>query len=102
MSCPDANSATGESRTAPVIEYTFELWRGMTDWEPAITGIRRLSDRIHHKKSSKYQPDRATHRPNWPMAPCKPLYGVRREQQRPHLRSHRRGLGRLPGADVAP
>ena len=36
----------------------------------------------------------------WPSR--KPLYGVRREQQRPHLRSHRRGLGRLLGADVAP
>ena len=34
--------------------------------------------------------------------PRKPLYGVRREQQRPHLRSHCRGLGRLLGADVAP
>ena len=40
MSCPDANSATAESRTAPVIEYTFELRHGMTDSEPAITGIR--------------------------------------------------------------
>ena len=36
------------------------------------------------------------------MPSRKPLYGVRREQQRPHLRSHRRGLGRLLGADVAP
>ena len=36
------------------------------------------------------------------MPSCKPLYRVRREQQRPHLRSHRRGLGRLLGADVAP
>ncbi|MGW1602017.1 amino acid adenylation domain-containing protein, partial [Streptomyces eurythermus] len=30
----------------------------------------------------KYQPDRATHRPNWRMASRKPLYCVRREQQR--------------------
>ena len=29
-------------------------------------------------------------------------YGVGREQQRPHLRSHRRGLGCLSGAHVAP
>ncbi len=38
MSCPDASRATTESRTAPVIEYTFELRPGVTDSEPAITG----------------------------------------------------------------
>lgn len=36
------------------------------------------------------------------MPSREPLYRVRREQQRPHLRSHRRGLGRLLGTDVAP